>query len=232
MGLDANGIDAVFIAIQHCKSKRRMLTLGRQGIYISWENFRTRSEHGYSQYAEPFFTHVGFDVIDSIDYSNFEECTIVHDMNKPITIPNKYDFIFDGGCTEHIFNTPQVFDNIIKLLDIGGVFCSVTVNNNFSGHGFYQFSPELYIQMFQKEYGMELLELYITEVDSYPSEWINVKTSDYYRQEFKFNNTKPVYIITIARKTHESSVTLVDKSPFQHSYKIDWERVNKTSVLQ
>jgi len=222
MGLDLNGIDIVYKAIKHCKSKQKMLTLGRQGIYMSWEQFRTRSEHGYSNYAEPFFTYLGFDAIDSIDYSNFEGCTIVHDFNKPIIIPNKYDFIFDGGCTEHIFNIPQVFDNIIKLLNIGGVFCSVTVNNNFSGHGFYQFSPEVFIQMFQSDYGMELLELYLAEVDSDPSTWVNIKTSDYYRQEFKFNSTRPVYILTIARKTHESSVTLIDKHPVQNSYNIDW----------
>jgi len=222
MGLDVCGLDLITMATKHCTNISNVLTLGRQGIYISYEMFSTKSKHGYSQFAEDFFRHLGAKVVDSIDYSDFEGCTIVHDMNTPVKVPNRYSFIFDGGCTEHIFNVPQVFDNIIKLLEVGGVFCSVTINNNFSGHGFYQFSPEVFIQIFQKEYGMELLELYLAEVDSDPSTWVNVKTSDYYRQNFTFNSTKSVYILTIARKLFDSETTILTKTPQQNSYKIDW----------
>ena len=98
----------------------------------------------------------------------------------------------------------------------------MTINNNFSGHGFYQFSPEVFIQVFQKEYGMELLELFLAEVDSEPSTWINVKTSEYYRQSSTFNSTKSVYILTIARKLFDSNTTVLNKTPQQNSYKIDW----------
>ena len=222
MGLDLCGLDIIKMATKYCKNISTVLTLGRQGVYISQESFNTKSAHGYSEYSEEFFKHLGATVVDSIDYSDFEGCTIVHDMNKPVHVSKKYNFIFDGGCIEHIFNIPQVFDNIIQLLEIGGIFCSATVNNNFSGHGFYQFSPEVFIQIFQKEYGMELLELYLAEVDSEPSTWVNVKTSEYYRQNFTFNSIKPVYILTIAQKIFDSTTTLLNKSPQQNSYKIDW----------
>jgi len=223
MGLDLCGIDAIYMATKYSKSIEDVLTLGRQGIYLSYEQFLTKSSNGYSSFSEDFFKNLGAKVVDSIDYSNFEGCTIVHDMNTPVSVIKKYDFIFDGGCTEHIFNIPQVFDNIIKLLKIGGVFCSVTVNNNFSGHGFYQFSPEIFIQVFQKDYGMELLELFLAETDSETSTWVSVKISDY-RQTFKFENTKQVYIIAIARKVCENAFSILDKVPLQKSYKIDWSK--------
>ena len=61
-------------------------------------------------------------------------------------VNKKFDFILDGGTIEHIFNCPQVLDNIIYLLEIEGILCSITCNNNFSGHGFYQFSPDFFYQ--------------------------------------------------------------------------------------
>ena len=108
-------------------------------------------------YCEEFFLSFGFLNIDSIDNSSYENSSIIHNLNTPYNNTKKYDYIYDGGTTEHIFNVPQVFENIINLLEIDGIFCSVTVNNNFSGHGFYQFSPELYLSMFTSNYGMEIL---------------------------------------------------------------------------
>ena len=62
----------------------------------------------------------------------------------------KYQYIYDGGTIEHIFNIPQVIENIIDILDINGLFVSITCNNNFSGHGIYQFSPEFFLAVFSE----------------------------------------------------------------------------------
>jgi len=98
---------------------------------------------------------------------------------------------------------PQLFENIINLLDIDGIFCSVTVNNNFSGHGFYQYSPEFFLSIFTHKYGMEIINLYIAKPNSEFNTWIDVNNFNKDcggRNCASFNTTEPVYIITIAKK--------------------------------
>src|SRR5207253_3919084 len=149
-------------------------------------------------------------------------------MNFAINFDKKYDYIYDGGTIEYIFNLPQVLDNIINLLKPGGIFCSVTCNNNFSGHGFYQFSPELFFASFAPKYGMEIIELYLAKVGSDYNDWIRIEKKDFYshngRIEFKFGDGEMVYILTIAKKMdYENRKSLILEPPQQNSYEnIEW----------
>ncbi len=144
MGIDITALEILVLALKLHKPKK-VLTIGRQGIHIQFSLCRyicekhgfTLSESSIDKYCEKFFKHFGAEIVDSIDKSTYENATIIHDLNLPILTNNKYDFIYDGGSTEHIFNIAQVYDNIFELLEIRGFFCSVTPNNNQSGHGFY-----------------------------------------------------------------------------------------------
>ena len=92
------------------------------------------------------FLSIGFNNIDSIDYSDFEQCTITHDLNKdvPVRLYNKYDLIFDGGTSEHIFNLPKVLENYNKMLKVGGRIIHFLPSTNCVEHGLYMFSPTLF----------------------------------------------------------------------------------------
>jgi hypothetical protein len=212
--------------------------LGRQGIHI-WpktiEHFLKKYElyqpHMYYEwgFCEPLLKDIGFEHIDSIDASSYEHASIIHNMNTPVPSEiNKYDFIYDGGTIEHIFNTPQVCENIIHMLNIDGIFCSVTCNNNLSGHGIYQFSPEFFLSAFSKPYGMEVKQLYIAQVNSEFHEWINVndfKHDNGGRNLSKFDSNREVYIITIAQKISNERLSLITSSPNQYSYaNIEWNK--------
>ena len=140
-----------------------------------------------------------------IDNSPFEGATIIHNMNQPIH-RQPYDFILDGGTIEHIFNTPQVCENIIHLLNVGGVYLSITPNNNFSGHGMYQFSPEFYLSAFSEEYGMKVLELYLAKVGTGIEEWINVNSYQGGRNTSSYDE---VYIIAIIQKVSMERKSLI-----------------------
>ena len=163
-------------------------------------------------------------VVDSIDNSAFEPATIIHDMITPIPeCFRKFDFIFDGGCIGHIFSAPQVLENIINMLEVGGIFLSVTSNNNQSGHGFYQFSPEYFMRAFAEKYGMKVEALYLAELDTDIPTWIDVNNLDV-RNEASFNNMKGVYIITIARKILLNRSSLLTDAPQQKVYEeIEWK---------
>jgi SAM-dependent methyltransferase len=175
---------------------------------------------------------LGFENIDSIDNSPYEGASIIHNMNNPI--PNhliqRYDYILDAGTTEHIFNIPQVCENIIDLLSPEGIYVSITPNNNLSGHGIYQFSPEFYLSAYSKKYGMEVKELYIGKVGSGINEWINVNDFNEKndgRNISKFDTTEHVYIIAIIQKLtiDYERENLITNSPNQYSYEnIDWKK--------
>lgn len=234
MGVDFTGLDAIFLSLKYSNEKQKALTLGRQGIHINQDTINYFcKKYGFDSidinsenYSEILFKKLGFNHVDSVDCSEYEGATIIHDMNKPLNITDKYNYIFDGGTIEHIFNIPQVLENVINLLEIGGIFCSVTVNNNFSGHGMYQFSPELFLSTLTNDYGMEIKELYVSKINTEQNEWVNVndfKHNEGGRNGFMFNDTHPVYIITIAKKISNERKSLILDSPQQYSYKnIDW----------
>ena len=148
----------------------------------------------------------------------------------------KYDFIYDGGCTEHIFNVPQVLENIIDFLEVGGIFCGVTPNNNLSGHGMYQFSPELFLSCFTKTYGMEIIHMWIAIAGSEDLDsWIDVynnKYTDSNRTTQKFDSSEGVYVVVIARKVSDDRESLIKKPPNQFSYEqVDWKKsVNNKDI--
>ena len=237
MGIDYTGCETILHSLKYINNNKRnvAVTLGRQGIHIppnvldfffdkyKLSNLKNRN---YTGFCESFLHDIGFESIDSIDNSNYEGCTIIHNMNIPI--PNdlkKYDFIFDGGTTEHIFNAPQVCENIINLLNIGGIFLSVNVNNNFSGHGIYQFSPEFYLSTFSKKYGMEVQELYIAKTNSGIDNWINVNSYQGFRNVKKFEGNQEVYIIAIIKKISNERENLILNPPNQFSYEqIEWKK--------
>jgi len=240
MGIDFTSLEGILLSLPYCKSGNRALTLARQGIHfnkpmLDYFNKKYQRNVEYRQTAEMLFQQFGFTITDSIDCSSYENATHIHDMNKPIppTLTGPYDFIYDGGTIEHIFNIAQVLENVIDLLKVGGIFCSVTVNNNFSGHGIYQFSPEFFMTAFSERYGMKIHELYLAQVNSEKESWINVKTFNEDgdgRSTQSFNSSKPVYIITIAEKVTNDRLSLLTSSPQQYSYeKIDWITGSKTN---
>jgi hypothetical protein len=106
-------------------------------------------------YSEPLFRYLGARVVDSIDYSDYEGATVLHDLNLPVghELKNKYSCVWDGGLLEHVFNYPTAVKNCMDMTAIGGWLILSTPTNNWMGHGFYQFSPELFFSLLREENG-------------------------------------------------------------------------------
>lgn len=93
------------------------------------------------------FQSLGFKSLDSIDYSDFEQCTITHDLNTgvPVELYDRYDLIVDAGTSEHIFNLPKTLENYNRMLKVGGrIIHALPSSTNHMDHGFYMFSPTLF----------------------------------------------------------------------------------------
>ena len=96
-------------------------------------------------YYETLMRKMGFGEIESMDFSDYEGATIIHDLSKPVPddLEEQFDFIFDGGTLEHVFNVPVALENVFRMLKPGGRFVSANGMNGFNGHGLYQFGPDL-----------------------------------------------------------------------------------------
>ncbi len=96
-------------------------------------------------FAEKALEALGFGRVESIDVSDFEKATLIWDLNKPVPDEwhGRFDFIFDGGTIEHIFNAPVALENVYSMLSVGGRFVAATTLDGWPGHGIYQFGPEL-----------------------------------------------------------------------------------------
>ena len=123
---------------------------------------------------------LGAKSISSIDVSDFEGCDYIHNMNYPIPadMHGKFDVLIDGGCIEHIYNVPVALDNYMKLVRPGGSVFIFTVANNHMGHGFYQFSPELFYRVLDIENQFSVRDMWL-EVHPYPSIELSVKNLCY-----------------------------------------------------
>jgi hypothetical protein len=238
MGLDKTTLEFLLLSKKYINiSEINILSLGRQQIHINqidmnylfkkYNLTHLIGKFNIYDYSENFFktlfnTHLD---VDSIDNSTYESATIIHNMNVPIKSIKKYQYVFDGGTIEHIFNIPQVIENIINLLEVGGLFVSVTCNNNFSGHGMYQLSPEFFLSSLNEKYGMKIECLYIGKVNTEFETWIDVNDYKNGRNCSKFDGNEPVYILTIARKISNPSHSLIFNSPNQYSYESgDWKK--------
>ena len=159
------------------------VTLGRQQLYAS-ESDVLRNLPNIQQlmsaergFAEPFFSALGARQVDALDYSTYEDANVIHDLNKPLPehLKGKYSAVFDGGTLEHVFNFPMAIRNCMDLLAIGGHFISITPCNNQCGHGFYQFSPELFYSVFSEDHGFKMITMILAvDVNKNTREWYEV----------------------------------------------------------
>lgn len=243
MGIDQTGLRAVLNA-RRFQPLGHVLMLGRQGIHLPEGVVHMELEQegivtngiDFGSYAETLFRCLGATAVESLDASSYEGATHVWDLNKPlpgdIFLQNRFQFIFDGGTTEHIFHQPQLYDTVISLLQEGGLYCSVTTNNNFSGHGFYQYSPEFFYGIMQPQYGMQLLGLWLTKTHEggSVSNWVSLTTRDEIqkaRNTTMFSDGSQTYIVCLARKIcKEPKMSLLQNPPQQKSYEqIDWKKI-------
>jgi hypothetical protein len=128
--------------------------------------------------------------------------------------------VIDGGTLEHVFDFRQAAINVSKLLKVGGHVISVTPCNNFMGHGFYQFSPELFYRVFSPENGFEVESMVLAEVNA-DGDWFEAADPDVARARVTLVNGARTYLMMRARKTGE--VEMFAKTPQQSDYSVLWQ---------
>ena len=237
------GIDRMTLEfILNTRSKGMMfkdtITLGRQDLLIDYSDVEdlfhlyniphseqtiTEFYKKNNQFADPLFEYLGATTCKSIDNSDFEGATIVHDLNKPINdeLKGQFDTVIDGGTLEHVFNFPQAVKNCMELLKVGGHFISITPTNNYLGHGFYQFGPELLYRVFSEENGFKV-KLMIYHEHGNDNLWYEVLDPKVVSHRVEIKSMYPGSLMLLAKKTKITNI--FEKTPHQSDYADEWIR--------
>lgn len=220
MGIDIHNLNFLAHAQDLGVRYERTLAIGRQALFI--EPFELEDHRrlrglpplaeparapGAPRYFEPLMQQwLGAREAESVDASAYEQATHIHDMNLSWPAPSAqrgaFDAVLDFGCLEHVFNFPVAWRNCVDLCKIGGhVFHSLPANN-LSGHGFYQFSPELFFNLYRRENGFELLGLWFA-VKGDRRHWWKVANPMEVKRRVNLCNGHEVYMLVLARKLQD-----------------------------
>ncbi len=236
MGIDLNHAQILIRAQKNGVSFERTATLGRQRLlcerhtlisvlrgsgYQMPEDSVLRLLDPTNEYSEELFRVLGAKEILAVDASGFEGARIIQDMNLPIpdSLASSFDLVLDGGTLEHIFDLPTALRNATRMVRPNGRFISATQANNFCGHGFYQFSPELFYRFLCPENGY-VTEYCILWEDIPGSNFYEVPDPDLVRDRINITSEFGIYMIVQARRQGKVSETFI---PQQSDYVRLWE---------
>jgi hypothetical protein len=130
----------------------------RYGLPISEESEAFFGEER-AEWADSFFRALGAGPLEFLDASPYEGATRIHDLNRPIgkDWEESADTLIDSGSLEHVFDVKMAVENYLRLVRVGGSILLLDMPAvNLCGHGFYQFSPEFFCEVFSKANGFEL----------------------------------------------------------------------------
>jgi len=206
------------------------VTLGRQEIHTIKPKLNKlfNNEVSSDKYAETLLTKkFGSTIVDSIDYSSFEGASIIHDLNKPVplSLHLKYDTLIDAGTLEHIFDVRNALDNSTKMIKDGGTIVHILPANNFNGHGFYQFSPDLFFQHYSEKNGFVGTEVYIANLGVTKYWWHVKKTSGSDRHNLM--SMSPLYIMVVTKKLKS-----IGNNVYQTDYVDSWQSLDYTGNIK
>ncbi len=219
-------------------SYERTVMIGRQSLHFSSIKQVQQAIHHFlgreltteetwallgDGFLEGILRFLGASRIEAVDYSAYEGATIVHDMNRPLPSEYKGQFtaVIDGGSLEHIFDFPRAIRNCMDMLAVGGHFLGITCANNFMGHGFYQFSPELYYRVFSPENGFCVEKMFVCETHA-EGKWYAVVDPQAVGARVTLVNHQPTFLMVRARKIQDKEV--FTQIPLQSDYVVTWNQ--------
>lgn len=214
----------------------KTLTLGRQSVNASAEELvASHASQGLNlsaqdarhmcdaDFADDYFAGLGAVNIESVDASDFEGSSIVHDLNEPFPEGTTGGFtaVIDGGTLEHVFNAPQALLESSSLVKPGGHWISYNPTDGMNGHGFFQFSPEFFFRGLASTGFSEPLVLIKSiwqRKALRPTKWLRVTDPAVLGERVSASSQGPAMMFVLARRHTEACL----KWPQQSDYVAHW----------
>lgn len=238
MGIDIDGYRFLTASHRDGVSFRRTAMLGHQnmtgtGAAVRRSNFQhpALADLVEGGYADPLFLAMGAEDIVSLDASSYEDASEVFDLNDelPEHLQRKFSAVLDGGTIEHVFDARQALTNAMQLVEVGGHLLLMTPTSGAAGHGFYQFSPELYWRALSPQNGFAI-ERFLLK-DRSTRRWYEVADPEVLGRRVEFRTKGTSYLYVCARR--HSDVPLFEATPQQSDYVREWadgERASRRRV--
>lgn len=231
MGIDLNSLNFLRFCKKNHGDFGRTIMLGRHGIHITekiaTDDFSRNIVLQAMQNNEYFIDETlkrlfGSTSVDSMDFSDYEGASIIHDLNTPIIecFPH-FDTVIDAGTTEHIFDVSTAIKNVMDLCAVGGKIIHILPANNYCGHGFWQFSPELFWDLYSPENGFESTEIFLVKI-GYPKKWFQLTELAHGGRANFFSKSRVQLLV----KTIKSSDRIPFQPPQQRDYSARWAQEN------
>jgi hypothetical protein len=219
VAIDHHGLQFLRFAAKHAQLGR-VATIGRQELSLDKKEIRSLTgvgaEYKDGKYCDSLLLqHFGAACVDSWDYSDYEGASRIADMNKPLNGRlSTYDTVVDAGSLEHVYNAPQALLNVSELCGEGGQILHLLPSNNYCGHGFWQFSPELFFSLYCEANGYSgtrvfLASAYRTDV------WYEV-TRPEHGQRANVISFTPTLVLCRTVKVHKHCHDRVQQSDYVH----------------
>ncbi len=176
----------------------------KHGLPVSGEFERFFREEKV-EWADTFFRALGANPLEFLDASDYEGATRLHDLNRPIGPDwrETSDTLIDAGSLEHVFDAKTAIENYLQMVRIGGSILLLDMPAvNFCGHGFYQFSPEFFCEVFSERHGFEMRSLALAAEWGYAPFYAVAHPRDKGRR-VEIPNADPCHLFVHARKIRE-----------------------------
>jgi hypothetical protein len=115
----------------------------------------------------------------------------------------------------------------MEMVKVGGRLILHTIANNWMGHGFYQFSPELFFRALSAENGF-VMERQVAHVVGPYGRWFAVADPEEIRSRVEAITFVPLHLLVQARRT--TVVPIFAKIPQQSDYSQRWENPEAASA--
>ncbi len=178
MGLDMIGLNLCRILAARPQGLGAVLTIGRQETHVDDHDLKAAGLPfaEVPPYCEAVLERgLGATSVTSLDASAYEGATLVVDLNRPLPddTPRDFDTVLDLGTTEHVFDVRQAFENLSALCRTGGAVAHAVPANQQNGHGFFQFSPELFHTYYSPRRGYQGTRVFVVPARQ-PDSWYEV----------------------------------------------------------
>jgi len=222
MGIDIHALNFLRYTSRK-KALGQVATIGRQSLLVTPSQINkiigNSAADDFGAFCEDLLlSHFGATAVDSYDYSDYEGATFIVDLNKPLAPSKNYDTVIDCGTVEHVYNVPQALANISSLCSRGGQIVHVSPGNNCCGHGFWQFSPELFFSLYSDANGYLETEVFVADLNK-TRYWFEVQQpTNGARAEIL--TRKPLHVMCRTRMVSDFTHDNVQQS----DYVYEWQR--------
>ena len=233
MGIDRSAALMLAWAKQSGVDFSSTITLGKQKNYIppdikrkmrKWMEFSNKALS--DTYIDQLIHELGSESVESMDYSEYEGASLIHDLNESLPDPyvEKFSLVIDSGTCEHISDIKNAVSCVKSMVKNQGHVIMISPANNWLGHGYYQLSPEFAFQNFSQ--GFEIIGVYISFKRMFSYRIFEIPNPIKVGRRLNINRKGIATLMFIARKSNEPK----KNSSNQSDYELAWQKSKSTNI--